>query len=61
MRHITWIHYAIKPFRFDGVIVIGGFQMEFEIFIGSVFESIIFAANFAAGFVGELAKLEGWR
>lgn len=35
--------------------------MEFEIFIGSVFESIIFAANFAAGFVGELARLEGWR
>ena len=60
-RHITWIHYAIKPFRFDGVIVIGGFQMEFEIFIGTVFESVIFAANFAAGFIGEIAKLEGWR
>lgn len=35
--------------------------MEFEIFIGTVFEAVIFAANFAAGFIGELAKLEGWR
>ena len=61
MRHITWIHYAIKPFRFDGVIVKGEFQMEFELYAGIVFESVIFAANFAAGFVAELAKLEGWR
>ena len=61
-RHITWIHYAIKPFRFDGVIVKGEFQMmEFEFFIGTVFETVVFAANFAAGFIGELAKLEGWR
>jgi hypothetical protein len=35
--------------------------MEFELFIGAVFESVVFAANFAAGFVGELARLEGWR
>jgi hypothetical protein len=35
--------------------------MEFELFIGMVFESVVFAANFAAGFVGELARLEGWR
>ena len=35
--------------------------MEFELYAGIVFESVIFAANFAAGFVAELAKLEGWR
>jgi hypothetical protein len=41
--------------------------MEFELFmpyeacIGPVFESVLFAASFAAGFVMELAKLEGWR
>ena len=40
----------------------GEFQMmEFEFFIGTVFETVVFAANFAAGFIGELAKLEGWR
>jgi len=35
--------------------------MPYELFIGTVFESVIFAASFAAGFVMELAKLEGWR
>ena len=35
--------------------------MEFELYIGTVFESVVFAASFAAGFIGELARLEGWR
>jgi len=35
--------------------------MPYEVFIGAVFESVVFAASFAAGFVMELAKLEGWR
>jgi hypothetical protein len=35
--------------------------MAYELFIGSVVESVIFAASFAAGFVMELARLEGWR
>ena len=35
--------------------------MGFELFIGTVFESVLFAASFAVGFVAELARLEGWR